>query len=594
VSPRNTLAAAAVAIAAGLGPASGAAGQRPPAEGRAPVHTVRIDAIAVDATGAAIGTLTARDFELREDGELRALDEARFVTNEPRLVAIYLNEYHITPGASADRARDALTAFVDRELGPRDLVVVMKPLDSLFTIRLTDDREKALRTIAELEGRKGDHAPRTPYERTFMTGSPARIEAVRSQVTISALNALAVHMATLSGVRKTLLVVGEGLEEAPRRRGQEYLATIESVVRSANRANVSIYPIDPRPASNGDGAPDSGSVLESLARDTDGRIVAGVRGSQDLTAAIRDAAAEATAHYVLTYRGAHEEDGAFHPVQVGVKRAGVRVRARSGYWAPSANDRLGAELLADANRPRVAAPLAPASRSSPLIRPWFGLSLGRDDRMRVTFVWEPSPGVPGDRLLATASRVELTVLGEGDDVLFQGPVLPTGPGRLEAPGDEPARAIFHTEPGRLRLRMTIEDADRRPVDSDVRDIIVRDLRGRVAIGTPQFLRARNFREFRTLGGGRAVPVASREFRRTERLLIRFPAYAPDGQQPSVSARLLNRLGQPMRTLDVQSADGEHEIDLMLASLANGEYQVELAAISQAGKTTEVLAFRVTS
>ena len=42
----------------------------------------------------------------------------------------------------------------------------------------------------------------------------------------------------------------------------------------------------------------------------------------------------------------------------------------------------------------------------------------------------------------------------------------------------------------------------------------------------------------------------------------------------------------MRTLDVQSADGEHEIDLTLASLANGEYQVELAVTSPAGKTTE--------
>jgi hypothetical protein len=166
---------------------------------------------------------------------------------------------------------------------------------------------------------------------------------------------------------------------------------------------------------------------------------------------------------------------------------------------------------------------------------------------------------------------------------------------VQVPGGEPARAVFNTEPGRLRLRMRIEDGDRRQVDSDVRDIIVRDLRGRVAIGTPAFLRARNFREFRTLGGDReAVPVSSREFRRTERLLIRFPAYGPDGQHPSVSARLLNRLGQPMRTLDVRSAGSEHEIDLALAGLASGEYYLELAATSPAGNVTERLGFRVTS
>ncbi len=92
--------------------------QQPEAVGDTVIHTVSIDAIAVDPRGAAISTLTPRDFELREDGRLHAIEEARFVTNSPRLVAIYLDEYHITAGASADRAREALTAFVDREPRP--------------------------------------------------------------------------------------------------------------------------------------------------------------------------------------------------------------------------------------------------------------------------------------------------------------------------------------------------------------------------------------------------------------------------------------------------------------------------------------------
>ena len=126
---------------------------------------------------------------------------------------------------------------------------------------------------------------------------------------------------TLDGVRKTLLVVSEGLDAVPRRRGQEYLATIESVVRSANRGNVSIYPIDPRPidprpvdprpASTADGALEPGAALTALARDTDGRMVANARGPAELAAAIRDAAADATAYYVLTYRSAHMKTGRF-------------------------------------------------------------------------------------------------------------------------------------------------------------------------------------------------------------------------------------------------------------------------------------------
>jgi hypothetical protein len=131
----------------------------------------------------------------------------------------------------------------------------------------------------------------------------------------------------------------------------------------------------------------------------------------------------------------------------------------------------------------------------------------------------------------------------------------------------------------------------------VRDLAIRDLRGEVAIGTPEVMRARNAREFRTLEAEAAVPVASREFSRTERLLIRFQAYGPAGARPSLSARLLSRTGQAMRELTVEPAstpDGENAIDLPLAGLAAGEYAIEVKAKSAAGDATDRIGFRVTS
>ena len=56
--------------------------------------------------------------------------------------------------------------------------------------------------------------------------------------------------------------------------------------------------------------------------------------------------ADANAYYMLTYRNTHREDGKFHPVDLRVKRPRVQLRARNGYWAASAQDRLAAELLA--------------------------------------------------------------------------------------------------------------------------------------------------------------------------------------------------------------------------------------------------------
>ena len=147
----------------------------------------------------------------------------------------------------------------------------------------------------------------------------------------------------------------------------------------------------------------------------------------------------------------------------------------------------------------------------------------------------------------------------------------------------------------LRLRMSIQDAGAQEMDRDVRELSIRDLRGAVAIGTPEILRARNAREFRTLEGEAAVPVAAREFSRTEHLLIRFPAYGASDSPPALSAKLLGRAGAAIRALPVsRESDGENAIDLPLANLASGEYIIELTATTGTGEAKDRVAFRVTS
>src|SRR5262249_34811611 len=120
----------------------------------------------------------------------------------------------------------------------------------------------------------------------------------------------------------------------------------------------------------------------------------------------------------------------------------------------------------------------------------------------------------------------------------------------------------------------------------------------VVLGTAGFMRARTALDYRAIENDPdAVPVASREFSRTERLMIRFPAYAPTGAAISVSARLLNRAGQAIRDLPVQQATAvgaSNQIDLLLASLAVGQYFIELVAKSPNGEVKDLIEFRVTS
>ena len=207
-----------------------------------------------------------------------------------------------------------------------------------------------------------------------------------------------------------------------------------------------------------------------------------------------------------------------------MKRPGAVVRARKGYWTASPDEALRAALLAKANEPKVVVPPEPAPHASPLIRPWFGMSRGEGGKTRVTFVWEPAARVPGDRVRRSVSKLVFQARSADGTVLFEGPVAPTGPAAIDEPAATPARAVFDMPPGRLRLRMSIQDAASTVLDQDVREMSIRDLKGDVAVGTPEMLRARNAREFRTLDAEAAVPVASREFSRTERLLIRFRAY----------------------------------------------------------------------
>ena len=63
--------------------------------------------------------------------------------------------------------------------------------------------------------------------------------------------------------------------------------------------------------------------------------------------------------------------------------------------------------------------------------------------------------------------------------------------------------------------------------------------------------------------------------------------------PAVTARLLNRAGTAMFDVPVQmSSTGAAEMELAFASLAAGEYLLELNAKAEAGATQEIVAFRV--
>jgi VWFA-related protein len=570
---------------------AGQSGDTPTPGGEPSVRPVSLDVIALDSRGRVPEGLKPSDFEIVEDGVRQTVDDVRLITADGRLFAIFLDEYHVDASLTP-RVRQAVRRFIEETLRPQDLIVVMRPLDSLLTIRMTRGTDDANRLVEEFSGRKGDYTPRNAYERDYFAGTEARIEQLRDQVATSALNALALHLGSLNReARKTLVVVSEGLPKAERRRGLEALPTFDSVIRAANRSNVSVYAVDPREPGAGAAEVPAGDALDAIVSATGGRSLA---SAAELGTAMRSINADSSAYYWLTFRSPQSTRG-FHQVRIDLKRAGVTIRTRSGYWTTPPED----TVRAAASRTLTPIATGPPRRISPLIQPWFGASRGDNGKTRVTFVWEPSARVPGDRTRqASASRVVIKALGTNGTALFEGAVRPTGAFRTERPGEEAIRAVFDVPPGSLRLQMSIEDASEQPIDSDVRDITVRDLTARVAVGTPEVLRARTAKDFRSIeGDAAAVPVVARQFSRTENLIVRTPVYAPADAGLTVTARLLARSGQVMRTLDVGRGPGDRpasQVELPLASLAAGEYVLEISARSPAGEASERLQIRVTN
>jgi hypothetical protein len=350
-------------------------------------------------------------------------------------------------------------------------------------------------------------------------------------------------------------------------------------------------------------------TLRILADETDGRAIV---NQNDLDKGLRQIVSDSSVYYLIGYNSSQApQDGKFHEIKVKVKRSGVQVRHRKGYWALTAEETARALAPAAPEPPKefetalASITPRPAAQASS-IRTWIGTARGENGKTRVTFVWEPAPPPPGVRR-DDAARVSVTAMAPDGSAYFRGRVpdvtvasaAPQAAGTAGGggPARGPAQVVFEAPPGPMQLRYSVENANAGVIDTDVREIAVPDLTApQVQLSTPNVLRARTVKEFREISAdAHAVPSASREFRRTDRLVIRFDAYAPAGT-PEVSAKLLNRAGQAMVDVPVstQATGSTHQIDLPLASMAPAEYLVEINAKGEAGNARQLIAFRLVS
>ncbi|MFM8535217.1 MAG: hypothetical protein ACKOEC_16770, partial [Acidimicrobiia bacterium] len=299
-------------------------------------------------------------------------------------------------------------------------------------------------------------------------------------------------------------------------------------------------------------------------------------------------------YYLVGYTSQAATDGKFHELRVRVKRPGLQVRARKGFWAFTDEEVkravAGPKPGPPAEVTRALTAIAPLTNRR-YIRSWFGSDRGPDGASRMTFLWEPLPPTPGVKR-DEPRRVTVLATSATGDVIYRGRV----PSELAAPGNG-GIIRFDVPPGKIEVRMTIEGDGTGTLDTETRELTIPDPGAPdVVLSTPRVWLARNAREFTALTSGTPpAPSATRDFRRTDRLLVRFDAYAPANAPTTVTATLLNQQGTKMSDIAV-TADGQtHSIDLPLASYAAGQYLIEITANSEGHKpVTELVAFRLGS
>lgn len=280
-----------------------------------------------------------------------------------RLIVLLFDVSSMQPD-DVQRAVDAAVAYVRDEMSPADLIAVATVGSTLDILTdFTGDREVVAEALGRLGYTEGTATP--PAEASTAATDEAADAATEEAATEAAeldlfnndarLRALRVLSEALTPIdqKKAVIYFSAGMQ----RSGQDNQVELRAATNAAVRANLAIYPVDTRGLQaivpGGDATQASGrgvalfsgrgvaqqfsrlaasqDTLTSLAADTGGRAFTDTNDFGDAFDRVRQ---DISGYYLLGYSSTNtSRDGRFRRVQVRLKRDGLRVEARAGYYA---------------------------------------------------------------------------------------------------------------------------------------------------------------------------------------------------------------------------------------------------------------------
>jgi VWFA-related protein len=339
------LACAAIGIAASPGPPLQGQSRTDKYVFRSAVDLVNVTATVSDRTGRFVGRLRQEDFEVFEDGEPQTISH---FSNErvPVSLGIAVDTSGSMVGEKIGSARAALDRFLYDLLGPEDQVFLYRFSDQPDLVETwTTDRRRLSRALAGLTPRGGTALYDTVAEAVPLAQSGEHQKKAlviisdgndtNSQTSVRSLKQL---------VRESeVLVYAVGIDgqggrtwSGNRGGGGRIPLPVPFPVPGRRPPQWPGYP-PTQPGGSGGGTWSRDdrvnvSALRELTDDSGGRTEI-VRSAQDLDPATANIADELSQQYYLGYSSSRPRDGRWHTIEVRVRNAEYRVRARRGYMA---------------------------------------------------------------------------------------------------------------------------------------------------------------------------------------------------------------------------------------------------------------------
>lgn len=368
----------------------------PPEHHKITVRLKLLDVIITDKNGNFVPGLTARDFEVYEDGRPRPVQSVELVALKTRKELSGMNL--VSEPQREARLRKKIWVVFD--CLNTEVALIRKAASSLKDVLLqlavegyelsllkfdydqgpvvlsafTTDQAAILKSLERIEG---------SFQATFLrhsqTGewkkSPEKLDDTQFELSPDELDrlqwrnllqkSLSCLITTLQAIndypgRKIILLISSGFPERESNpyfdstglrnlrffdpfkiiRADDYSEIIGEIINLANSGQISIYCYNPEDTAG----LRSNFALSHLSAETGGRLIAAEPRSADFLISIKN---ETEQYYEIAYLPASkEEDGNFHRVEVLVRREGLKVRTRSGYIEYSAEENKKRQLAA--------------------------------------------------------------------------------------------------------------------------------------------------------------------------------------------------------------------------------------------------------